>query len=53
LVESRRTQQQRAKRQKGLREGVKTSHRKTTFSFVLPDDFSITSWRFEVPGFKK
>jgi regulator-associated protein of mTOR len=29
LVESRRTQQQRARRQKGLREGVKTSHRKT------------------------
>ncbi len=29
MVESRRTQQQRAKRQKGLREGVKTSHRKT------------------------
>jgi len=29
LVESRGTQQQRAKRQKGLGEGVKTSHRKT------------------------
>jgi hypothetical protein len=24
-----------------------------TFSFVLSDDFSITSWRFEVPGFQK